>query len=431
MKFRILVFIILLSLLSTCLSDNFWMKLGWSSKTNDIIYCENGVFFISAYDSLSDKFKIYRSRDDCQNFFEFDVGERWAYVRYMEDNKYLYYRTSSELYKYDLEIDSINLVTKTESSFDNINFVEKFDDFYILSNWGQIIKYNQDWNDSTIVFQEQNSESINNIVKDSSGVYLASIYDPFNYLSTGVIRSFDNGNTWTDNKLDSHFVGCLTIDSENRIFAGTLGHYTLGGGRIFRSLDSGENWEQVTDFNNRIYTRCLAIDANDNIFAGLSDDWGFLGLYYSEDHGNSWAFLNEGLGGPTYLGGAGGINDILITPDGYVYLATDGGVYRSINPTTGIEEQNNITSDFILYQNYPNPFNNSTQISYTLKESSNVNISIFNANGEFVKRLVNAKQSKGNHTVSFSSDGLNSGIYFYQLEINGKVLDTKKMLYLR
>ncbi|NOR46318.1 MAG: T9SS type A sorting domain-containing protein, partial [Candidatus Delongbacteria bacterium] len=181
-----------------------------------------------------------------------------------------------------------------------------------------------------------------------------------------------------------------------------------------------------------VYVWNLEINSDDEIFAGLGDDWGFKGIAYSSDHGDTWEYLNEGLGGEEVLGGAGGIRDIEITYDGYVYLATDGGVYRSVKSTTGIENNERlIIENYKLLQNHPNPFNNETIIGYALKEMNNVNISIYNSNGQFVQSLVNEQQRKGKHSILFNANKLNSGIYYYRLKVDGVVKDTKKMLYLR
>jgi hypothetical protein len=34
---------------------------------------------------------------------------------------------------------------------------------------------------------------------------------------------------------------------------------------------------------------------------------------------------------------------------------------------------------------------------------------------------------KGSHFIEFNADGLPSGIYFYSLEVNGVITDSKKM----
>lgn len=81
---------------------------------------------------------------------------------------------------------------------------------------------------------------------------------------------------------------------------------------------------------------------------------------------------------------------------------------------------------FELTQNYPNPFNPSTSISFTIPQSSNVKLSVFNLLGQEVQNLVNGFLEAGSHTVSFDAKNLNSGIYLYKLEANG-FTQTRKM----
>lgn len=96
---------------------------------------------------------------------------------------------------------------------------------------------------------------------------------------------------------------------------------------------------------------------------------------------------------------------------------------------TGIENDNS-PFETTLYNNYPNPFNPNTDISFSLKESSRVNLSIFNSKGELVQTLFEGKKDKGNHSVEFNATELNSGIYFYKLTTESGC-ETRKMLLLR
>ena len=99
---------------------------------------------------------------------------------------------------------------------------------------------------------------------------------------------------------------------------------------------------------------------------------------------------------------------------------------------TGIENHDELlVKDYNLYQNYPNPFNSVTTIQYMLQNTCDVEIVIFNSKGEFVENLVKERQSKGKQSVIFNSNNLNSGVYYYRLNIEGITKETKKMLYLK
>ncbi|MCK4654334.1 MAG: T9SS type A sorting domain-containing protein [Candidatus Cloacimonetes bacterium] len=89
-----------------------------------------------------------------------------------------------------------------------------------------------------------------------------------------------------------------------------------------------------------------------------------------------------------------------------------------------------------LSQNYPNPFNPSTIISYSTTDEGNVELNVYNIKGQLVKKLVNEHQLTGNYTVIWDGTDLNerkvsSGLYFYRLKVNDKMIDTKKMILLR
>ena len=80
--------------------------------------------------------------------------------------------------------------------------------------------------------------------------------------------------------------------------------------------------------------------------------------------------------------------------------------------------------EFLLAQNYPNPFNPSTSISYTLKESGEVRLSIYNIRGQLIRSLVHQQQMAGQYNQEWdgrddSGSIVPTGTYIYTLEING------------
>ena len=76
---------------------------------------------------------------------------------------------------------------------------------------------------------------------------------------------------------------------------------------------------------------------------------------------------------------------------------------------------------YVLLQNYPNPFNSATTISYYLKKTGWVNLTIFDILGKKVISLVNKQQPDGLFSVNWNGEdklgrAIASGIYFYQLK---------------
>ena len=103
---------------------------------------------------------------------------------------------------------------------------------------------------------------------------------------------------------------------------------------------------------------------------------------------------------------------------------------------TGVDESQNLTSnDNMLCQNHPNPFAHQTKIQYSILNDENVQLSIYNINGELVKIIVNERQKRGNYSVTWQgknehNNRLSPGIYFYELKTE-KNLIRKKMLLLK
>ncbi|MCK4447205.1 MAG: T9SS type A sorting domain-containing protein, partial [Candidatus Marinimicrobia bacterium] len=86
------------------------------------------------------------------------------------------------------------------------------------------------------------------------------------------------------------------------------------------------------------------------------------------------------------------------------------------NPNKIETFQKNVPHQFKLYQNHPNPFNPITTISYQLKKSSFVKLSIYHINGKLVETLVNENKSPGYYSVEWNSEKVCSGIYFYKID---------------
>ena len=68
-----------------------------------------------------------------------------------------------------------------------------------------------------------------------------------------------------------------------------------------------------------------------------------------------------------------------------------------------------------------------TNISYTLKASGNVKITVYDRLGREVTVLVDAVQNEGEHIVTFNASNLPSGVYFYRVKTSDKI-EVKKMV---
>ena len=107
--------------------------------------------------------------------------------------------------------------------------------------------------------------------------------------------------------------------------------------------------------------------------------------------------------------------------------------YQALGPVvTGIRQQSSSTpTQFTLSNNYPNPFNPSTNIRFSIAQSGNVSLKIYNVLGQLVKTIIdNVYENKGNYEFNVNMDNFASGIYFYMLN-QGSQQITKKMVLLK
>ena len=70
--------------------------------------------------------------------------------------------------------------------------------------------------------------------------------------------------------------------------------------------------------------------------------------------------------------------------------------------------------------NYPNPFSSTTTISYNLSVPGNVTITLFNLLGREVCRYKEGFKGIGESKIKIDLDFLNSGVYFYEIKVDGR-----------
>lgn len=89
---------------------------------------------------------------------------------------------------------------------------------------------------------------------------------------------------------------------------------------------------------------------------------------------------------------------------------------------------NYAVKNYSLNQNYPNPFNPTTTISIDLAESGYTLLRVFDVLGREVNRPIDQIMPRGRHAVLFDGRDLPSGVYLYQLDINGFSAQKKMIL---
>ncbi|MCF7918963.1 MAG: hypothetical protein K9N06_03495 [Candidatus Cloacimonetes bacterium] len=127
----------------------------------------------------------------------------------------------------------------------------------------------------------------------------------------------------------------------------------------------------------------------------------------------------------------------------YITLTTDHNQDISLPVSLEVKNSNNqIPETSSLSHNFPNPFyynssrGISTKINYSICQPGHVKLAAYNIKGQIVRVFIDAETGSGNYGIDWdgtdnSGNPLASGVYFYQLQIDGKPLATKKCLLLK
>ena len=125
-------------------------------------------------------------------------------------------------------------------------------------------------------------------MKDSNIVWAASSSNHINVSTDGgqnfSIVSRPNGSP------DARLTGLATSPQDSATAFALFG--VSGYGKIFRTQDLGQNWENITNDLPNIPVHCALVMPYDSSEIWLGTD---IGLFISQDEGQSWQFANDGL----------------------------------------------------------------------------------------------------------------------------------------
>ena len=85
----------------------------------------------------------------------------------------------------------------------------------------------------------------------------------------------------------------------------------------------------------------------------------------------------------------------------------------------GVEEESAVVvpNTIELLGNYPNPFNPSTKIKFSIPETGDVNIIIYNSVGEQIRSISLVNRTAGSNEYTFNAENIASGVYFYKVAL--------------
>ena len=272
-----------------------------------------------------------------------------------------------------------------------------------------------------------------------------------------IVATSDGGNTWLTR------TSGVTNELRDILFVNENSGWIAGfGGVILHSNNGGLSWSQqssnTTDdiYNINFVSESTGWAVGENglilhtINGGIPVELiAFTGSIYenniilnwetaTETNNKGFEILRDGKV-ISFISGSGtstepqsySLTDEDVSPGTYTYslVQIDFDGTRDRIGELQINMNNNV-SEYSFAQNYPNPFNPSTTIKYSIPQTSQVQIKIFDILGNEIKTLLNEEKTAGIYQIEFDGSNIQSGIYFYRI-FTGKFTETKKMVLMK
>ncbi len=116
-------------------------------------------------------------------------------------------------------------------------------------------------------------------------------------------------------------------------------------------------------------------------------------------------------------------------------LPGPGSLPKAAGEVFAEESENAPVNSYELAQNFPNPFNPETSIRFALPEAGSVTLTIYNLNGQVVRRLVDSAMNTGRYSIIWNGTNdhgvpVASGVYVYVLKA-GEFSAHKKLVLMK
>jgi N-acetylneuraminic acid mutarotase len=203
---------------------------------------------------------------------------------------------------------------------------------------------------------------------------------------------------------------------------------------IYRYDIASDTWEQIGNTPEPVSAETV-VGYGENIF--LIGDYAEENRFWKYNVTTAtWTSYTSNLIGRRHSSAAI-LDDRLYVVAG---VAQNNGKYRYLNVVqstdltqliTGVRDNEYTPVDFKLEQNYPNPFNPTTKVNFSINRNAHVKLQVYDSLGKLVKVLIDRKMSVGFHSVNFNAANLSSGVYYYQINVNDKYVQSKKMTLLK
>ncbi|MFZ4592594.1 MAG: hypothetical protein ACOYN6_16455, partial [Ignavibacteria bacterium] len=235
----------------------------------------------------------------------------------------------------------------------------------------------------------------------TGGVSLGSNREVF-----GTIKYTPNGDSvWTrlfvpPLSVYTEYGNKILLDSSLNIYVSGRGSDSTHPSGSFRTIkyDGYGNLLWSISDTGGIMPKSMVLDKNSNIYVTGDDNYSrFYSVCYNSAGNKIWSFYYPPLY-PSWI-----YSGIKITLDRfnnlYIYGSSlDSAVLLKFSALTGIVRNSELNpSSYSLSQNYPNPFNPTTNIKFSIVNSGEVKLVVYDIQGREVQTLVNESLKPGTY----------------------------------
>ena len=209
----------------------------------------------------------------------------------------------------------------------------------------------------------------------------------------------------------------LVSSTGNKLFVNPVAVSTLNTDKILRAILAIPSYGAICVWNDYGYRTGVYAQKVDSSGQRIWDSTG-IAASLSIDYTKA---INDTKGG-VIIAGIG--SDFAVRAQ---QVSKNGKLGEIIN-SVKVNDDQSYPNEFLLFQNYPNPFNSSTMIRYKVPVRGLVSVIVYNLLGQQMKTLVDQFHQPGTYTVTFHSDVIPSGVYFYQMKTEKKILNRKLVI---
>lgn len=189
--------------------------------------------------------------------------------------------------------------------------------------------------------------------------------------------------------------------------------FAITDGGTFRASDSNVVWSKVVAPSSFAIGKVNGVDYADS-------------CWFASD-GYDWApvEMERGIFDHSVIG-----KDYLFAKTGGI--VGHGAIWRLQlkNGGTILEKQQGELKESSLMCVYPTPFNPETKIVFSLPQISHAMLTVFDASGKQVAKLMDGTLSAGQHSVNWNGSNVASGMYVFRLKVGSRV-ETKRAVLMR